>query len=80
MLVDQDLTMYFQSDRASGIGSSDLYLARRASVGEAFAAPELITELCSLLSDTDPWVAPDQRTIYFASDRSGNMEIYQATR
>ncbi len=76
-LTSDGLALYFTSTRA---GSSDLYVARRASKRELFGAPEPLTELNSEAADTDPWVDPTGTEIYFVSDRSGTAELWQATR
>ena len=39
-----------------------------------------LTTLSSPQDDSDPWVSPDQREIYFASNRTGAWRIYRATR
>jgi hypothetical protein len=77
-LVDGDRTVYFQSDRA---GSDDIYLAVRPTTGMPFMPPMVVTEVSDpVASDADPWVSPDERTMFFASTRGGNMAIWQASR
>jgi len=39
-----------------------------------------MTELDSPAWDSDCWLSPDLRTIVFASERSGNRKLYQASR
>jgi hypothetical protein len=39
-----------------------------------------VPELDSAVSDDDPWISDDQRTIVFASTRSGNFDLFIATR
>jgi hypothetical protein len=78
-LSDDGLTLYFSSDRLSG--SQDLFVTERSAVGEPFAAPvPLATLNTSAYAERDPWVSSDGRTIYFASDRTGTLQIYMATR
>jgi Tol biopolymer transport system component len=78
VLVDGDRTMYFQSDRD---GSDDIFMAVRTSTGQPFMTPTIVDELSEpTASDADPWVSPDERTIFFASSRGGNMAIWQASR
>jgi Tol biopolymer transport system component len=59
----------------------DLYVAPRARRGEPFGAPRPIAELNAPGAlDQDPWISPDGRHLFFASDRSGQMAIYEARR
>lgn len=58
--------IYFASDRPGGAGGFDLYVARRTTSAVPFEAPERMTELSTAADGTDPWLAADQRTIYFA--------------
>jgi Tol biopolymer transport system component len=58
--------IYFASDRPGGAGGFDLYVARRTTSTVPFDAPERITELSTAADETDPWLAADQRAIYFA--------------
>lgn len=72
------LTLYFESDRG---GTSDLYIARRAQRSDAFGAPELIAELStSTATEQDIWVSPDGHHITFTSNRSGAVQIWEASR
>ena len=72
------LRLYFSSDRA-GTGR-DLYVAERPSLSEPFSAPQPISELNTPSLEADPWLSPDLRYLVFASDRSGDSEIYEAWR
>jgi Tol biopolymer transport system component len=55
-------------------------VATRGAAGDDFAAPERVVELSTEAADEDPWVSPDRRLIVFSSDRSGDQELYMATR
>jgi hypothetical protein len=68
------LTVYFHSDRAGG--PRRIYLATRARVSDAFGALTLVTELDHNQGSSEPWLAPDLRTILF--NRDG--DLYIATR
>ena len=70
--------IYFSSDRDGG--APDLYVASRPTTAEPFEAPVPVVELNSSANDDDPWLSPDERTVFFMSARSGNEEIYMATR
>lgn len=58
----------------------DLYVSERASRLDPFPAGTPIVELSSASADHDPWVSADGRYIMFASDRSGQLELWEATR
>jgi len=73
------LEIYFAGELADAEGR-DIYRARRADAGGDFAPPERVAELASPGADEDPWVSPDRRLIVFSSDRSGDQELYTATR
>lgn len=77
-VLDADkLTIYFDSNRT---GNSELYVATRMSPAAAFGTPAPVTELNSTDSDTDPWLSPDGRTMYFTSNRDGTQRLWQTTR
>ena len=69
-------TLVFHSNRPPSM-LGDLWIARRASDGE-FSPPVRISALSSAGNDTDPWLSSDGRTIFFASNRSGGVQIYEA--
>ena len=79
-LVDEGRVIYFTSDRPGGLGGRDMWRAVRADAASAFGTPEPVTELNSSADEQDPWLTQDERVIFFASDRAGNWEIYQASR
>jgi Tol biopolymer transport system component len=58
----------------------EIAVARRATVDDAFGPAELLPELGSAMDELDPWVADDERTIYFNSNRGGNEDLYFSTR
>jgi hypothetical protein len=78
--VSEDgLVVYFSSDQPGGDGY-DIWRAQRPDLGAAFDQPERVTELSTATQDVDPWLSPDQRTIVFMSYRTGNGDLYMATR
>src|SRR5690606_21111933 len=66
----------FGSRRPGGQGGTDLYAAERASPDQPFGPPAPIVELNTALNDTDPWLSPDARTIFFTRDDA----LYTASR
>ena len=73
------LTLYFSSSRSNGVGH-DLFVATRTTVAGAFAAPTLLLNVNSTGQDLVTQVNAAETTLYIQSDRSGNYEIYRATR
>lgn len=76
----RDKDLFYNGNDPDLPGGQEIKVARRPSVQTGFQQPELIVELNSPESDSDPWLSPDLRTIYFTSNRSGDSELYQATR
>jgi Tol biopolymer transport system component len=81
-LREDGAVLYFASTRVPE-DSTDLYRSERGDAG--FEAPAPVAELNTSFSETAPVVAPDDRTLYFASDRSdgnarGGYDIWVATR
>ncbi len=61
---------------SSRAGSFDLWMARRANASDPWGPPMAVSELNTAAPETDPWLSPDEYTIYFARDAA----IYVATR
>jgi len=74
------LAVWFDSDQPGGAGGFDIYLAFRPDLDSPFGAAESVAELNSGFTETDVWVSSDLRHIVFSSSRSGNNEIWEATR
>jgi hypothetical protein len=73
-----DLTLVYFTHIVNG--QRDIWYASRANPTLPFDAPRPVTELnTDTLDDTDPWVSPDLRTIYFARD-VGMGDIFMSTR
>jgi hypothetical protein len=73
-LTEDGLTLWFNRTPVDGTG--DLYRATRASVTAPFEAPDRIDELSTAQEERDPWISSEGRTLYFASDREGELQIY----
>ncbi len=72
-------TLYFASDRPGGKGGTDLYRSRW--LGDRWSAPEPLAELNTEFDEMTPSIAPDNKTLYFASNRPGGrggFDIYVA--
>jgi Tol biopolymer transport system component len=72
-----DGTLLFVSDRQ---GASFLFTA--APSGNDFAAPVLFSEASGMpgVSDVDPFITRDGKTLLFASERSGVFDLYTMER
>jgi hypothetical protein len=79
-LSPNGLTLYFNSNRASGTGSSDIYVTTRLSTGSLFTLPEEVVELNTSLHEANVALSADQRRAFISSARSGDQEIYEASR
>jgi Tol biopolymer transport system component len=69
--------LIFASDRAGA--PTKIFSAQRTGPSATFAAPQEIAEL-NTGATMDPWISEDLRYVVFASSRSGNYEIYEASR
>jgi Tol biopolymer transport system component len=65
--------LIFSSTRAGGAGSADLWLARRASLAEDFAAPVPVAGINTAAYEGRATLSSDQLSIIFASNRPGGL-------
>jgi Tol biopolymer transport system component len=79
-ITPDGLTIVFGSDRPGGLGSQDLYIATRGARSAPWSAPSALTELNSSQMELGSCLSPDRLTVFFGSDRSGDKEIYSASR
>lgn len=82
-LSTDELTMYFTSDRAGGLGAADVYVAKRGTPSGAFNAPTQVASLSSNQADESAFVTSSGLTAYVGSARNrvdGVADIYAATR
>jgi hypothetical protein len=77
-LADPMIIM-IDSDRA-GDTALDILVAQRSSPTEAFSPPQLVTQLNTTSSEGNPMLSADQLTVYFDSNRTGDGELFVATR
>lgn len=69
--VTKDGTLYLGSTREGGQGGVDLYRARFEN--GKYLAPENLGPLNTPSSDADPFIAPDESYLIFASSRPGGL-------
>jgi len=74
------LTLVFRSVRAdAGAGGDDLFSATRADAAADFSQVTTLSTLNSTSNDVQPFLTADGTEIYYASNRTGNYDIYRAT-
>lgn len=73
-------SLYFASTRESGETTSDIW--RATWNGTAFDAPAKVAgaDLVTASEESNPVVTPDELTLFFASNRVDELDIYVATR
>ena len=82
------LTLYFSDTRNNGLtpipgnlGDEDMWMATRSSVDEVFSnLVNLGPGVNGPNADDVGSISSDGLTLYFGSNRSGNWDLYQATR
>jgi Tol biopolymer transport system component len=76
-----ELSLYFTSDRAGGLGITDIWIARRECVGCPWQTPvNAGAPINSAGQDAGPRFSNDGHLLFFQSDRTGLGDIYVARR
>jgi Tol biopolymer transport system component len=75
-LTDDGLTLFYVT--GPSFGAADLFVAFRRTVDDPFEHHTPLEDLTTEDDERDPWLSPDGRELFFASDRSGRYEIYVA--
>jgi hypothetical protein len=75
-------TLYFHSNRGGSKLGSNIWVGTRPSVADTFGFNDVepLEELNSDFNEEDPWLSPDGKTIWFTSTRTGDADIFVATR
>ncbi|MDP4198791.1 MAG: OmpA family protein [Bacteroidota bacterium] len=68
--------MILSLKRKDGLGQHDLYLSRNIDGHLHWSRPELIAELSTPGDDISPFIAYDDRTIYFSTNGRGGIGDY----
>jgi hypothetical protein len=79
-LFSEGSGLVFASRRLTLGGTADLFQAARPDESSPFASLDAVSELNTSYNEEGPWMSQDGTLILFASDRSGLMRIYQASR
>ena len=74
------LALYFRSHRPAELAGDNIYVARRASTGDAWGPAALVEAVNSDAGEEPSWLSVDGCRLYLTSDRSGNADVYLATR
>lgn len=83
VVTPDELTLYFASERAGGLGATDIYVATRASAVTGFGAPVALTSLSTAFFDVPTWVSADNCVLYFSRTAAGTTpihDLYVATK
>ncbi len=78
-LSEDGLTLFFASNRALD-DDMDIWTAVRPSRQSGFEAPENLSAVNTSGIEIDPALTADGFELFFASDRSGTMQLYRSAR
>lgn len=71
-IAPNDLSLYFATNRAGGLGQQDIWVSQRSSVSSDWGAPKSVgANVNSSARDNSPYVSPDGHWLLFASNRAG---------
>ena len=81
VLSDDQLTVYFSSDRAGGAGDLDIWMATRVSAGDPFGPPEPVVGINTSARESYPAVTADGLELFAQTTAvPGPFAIVVATR
>lgn len=83
VVPENELSVYFGSDRPGGVGGLDIWEAHRSTTSDGFGTPKLALNVNSTATDLPVWVSPDNCRLLLSSDRAGGTggrDIYIASR
>jgi WD40-like Beta Propeller Repeat len=79
--TDDLLAIVIISTRAGGLGNADIYLSTRATTSVAWGTPtNVMAPVNTSGDDYSPMLSQDRLSLYFDSARSGNSDLFVATR
>ena len=83
-LSDDELTIYFTSDRFGNANSDwDIFVATRSSISDPFGTPTLMNNIATNQMERNHSLSPDGLTLFFATDRNGGLgalDLWMVTR
>ena len=75
------LTLYFNRSATFDGQDSDMWVTTRASTNDPWGAPQRVSgDINSERADFSPSLTADDKTMYFASERAGSLELWVAAR
>jgi Tol biopolymer transport system component len=75
------LTLYFNRSTTFDSQDSDIWVSTRPSADAQWSAPQRVPgAINSEHAEFSPALSPDGKTLYFASERGGSVELWVATR
>jgi len=81
LISADDLTLYFASSRAGGLGGSDIYIAKRTSVVAGFSDPVPFTEVNTAAAELPSWISADGCEFWFSRvTATSSYDFYVARR
>ena len=79
-LSPDGLTIYFASNRAADEADMDIWVATRPDTSSPFGDAENLSVVNSSGIEIDPALTADGFELFFASNRSGTMQLYRSAR
>jgi hypothetical protein len=79
-MSNDGLALYFVSTRTGASGQKDIWTATRTNTSYNFGTPAPMNDLNSTSVETDLVLSDDGLELFFASDRSGNAQIWRSIR
>jgi Tol biopolymer transport system component len=79
-LSSDGLTIYFASNRAADEADMDIWVATRPDISSPFGEAENLSVVNSPGIEIDPALTADGFELFFASNRSGTMQLYRTVR
>jgi len=76
-LTGDMLEIFFKSDEGATL---DIYTSTRATISDAWASPFSVAEINTNKIENTPEVSADGLTLYFSSNRDGDIDLYESTR
>jgi Tol biopolymer transport system component len=79
-LSADELTVFFASNRLGEVEDMDIFVATRPDLQSAFGPASGLDVVNTSDSELDPALTTDGFELFFASDRSGTMQLYRSVR
>ena len=80
VVSNDELTIYFASERPGGVGAMDLWVATRNDNANTFSQVTNLVGLNSSKLDQDPVLSADERELIFSSGRDGRIRLWRSVR